>query len=40
MDLEYAINLCLSINECEVGNIKKQAIRRVIDELKKYMEDD
>lgn len=33
MDLEYAIKLCRSIGECEVGTIKKQAINRVIDEL-------
>lgn len=35
MDLDYAIKLCRSIGECEVGNIKKQAINKVIDELLK-----
>lgn len=33
MDLNYAIKLCRSIGECEVGTIKKQAINRVIDEI-------
>ena len=32
-DLEYAIKLCRSIGECEVGTIKKLAINRVVDEL-------
>ena len=36
MDLNYAIKLCRSIGECEVGNIKKQAINRVVDELLQY----
>lgn len=35
MDLEYAIKICRSIGECEVGNIRKQAINRIIDELLK-----
>lgn len=35
MDLDYAIKLCRSIGECEVGNIKKQAINMVVDELLK-----
>lgn len=33
MDLDYAIKLCRSIGECEVGTIKKQAINRIIDEI-------
>lgn len=33
MNLEYAIKLCRSIGECEVGTIKKQAINRVLDEI-------
>lgn len=36
MELDYAIRLCKSIGECEVGTIKKQAINTVIDELLKY----
>ncbi len=38
MDLEYAIKLCRSIGECEVGTLKKQAINRVIDELLKMFD--
>ena len=37
MELEYAIRLCLTIGECEVGTIKKLAIRHVLEELEKYM---
>lgn len=35
MDLEYAINLCLTIGECEVGTFRKQAILRLIEEIRK-----
>lgn len=39
MDLEYAIRVCRTIGECEVGTIRKQAINRLIDEvLKMYQE--
>lgn len=38
MDLNYAIKLCRSIGECEVGTLKKQAINRVIDELLKMFD--
>lgn len=33
MSLQYAIQLCRSIGECEIGTIRKQAISRIIDEL-------
>lgn len=35
MDLEYAIRVCRTIGECEVGTIRKQAINRLIDEVLK-----
>ena len=35
MDLEYAIKVCKTIGECEVGTIRKQAITRLIDEVLK-----
>ena len=33
MDLDYAIRLCRTIGECEVGTIKKMAIDRLISEI-------
>ena len=35
MDLDYAIRLCRTIGECEVGTIKKMAIDRIISEIEK-----
>ena len=35
MDLDYAIKLCRSIGECEVGTIRKIAINRLIEEVEK-----
>ena len=35
MDLDYAIKLCRSIGECEVGTIRKMAINRLIEEVEK-----
>ena len=40
MELEYAIRLCKSIGECEVGTIKKQAINMVVNELLQYLQKD
>ena len=39
MDLEYAIRLCKSIGECEIGTIRKKAIRMVVEELEKYIKE-
>ena len=35
MNLDYAIRLCRTIGECEVGTIRKEAINRVLEELEK-----
>lgn len=35
VDLDYAIRLCRTIGECEVGTIKKMAIERLITEIEK-----
>lgn len=33
MDLDYAIQQCKTIGECEVGTIRKMAISRLIAEI-------
>ena len=37
MDIEYAIKLCRTIGECEIGTIKKMALNMIIDKLEELL---